>query len=84
MAKNNNTAATLPNDLTPGTDDTDYDVWRTHFGQTSGTYPARAVDSASVAVPEASSLLLMALAAPLLFLRGRRLDSIHTAYCSQE
>jgi hypothetical protein len=31
--KNNNTAATLPNDLTPGTDQSDYNIWRLHFGQ---------------------------------------------------
>jgi hypothetical protein len=34
---NNNTAATLPNDSTPGVDDTDYPIWAGNFGRKLGT-----------------------------------------------
>jgi hypothetical protein len=56
--KFNNTATTLPNDSTPGTNASDYTVWRAHFGQPPGS---GASFGASVAVPEpaASALTLL-------------------------
>ena len=52
--KNNNTAITLPNDSTPGTDNSDYDVWRSHFGQTVGSGVG-----AGAAVPEPTCAVLL-------------------------
>jgi len=55
-----NTSAVLPNDATPGTvDDTDFDVWRAHFGQTSG---GGALFGSATAVPEPAAVFLAALA----------------------
>jgi hypothetical protein len=53
--KNDNTAFTLPNDSTTGTDQTDYAVWRAHFGQTAGSGASANVNAT---VPEPSALLL--------------------------
>lgn len=45
--KNNNTAITLPNDLTPGTvSQADYDVWRAHFGHPYGSGWGASVNTA--------------------------------------
>lgn len=56
---NNNSATTLPNDLTAGVTAADYDVWRAHFGQTavSGMF-ANSYSSA----PEPTTLMLLTLA----------------------
>jgi T5SS/PEP-CTERM-associated repeat protein len=56
----------------------DYAVWRANFGQTAGSGSALGAAGSTAVVPEPSALLLCAFAAPLLFLRGRRLDSIQT------
>jgi hypothetical protein len=58
--KHNNTAVTLPNDSTPGTDPSDYNVWRSHFGQTAGSGSGA---SANAAVPEPATLVLLMFAA---------------------
>jgi PEP-CTERM motif len=51
----------LLNDATPGTvSAADYDVWRAHFGQTAGSASGA---SATTAVPEPSTLLLLTIAA---------------------
>jgi hypothetical protein len=66
----------LANDTTPGVQPSDYDVWRSHFGQMAGG-GSSAVGSASAnsAVPEPASLMLLVLAAlaltPNLFRRDR-------------
>jgi hypothetical protein len=45
-------------------DNGDYNVWRLHFGQTAGSGAALpSAESLSAAVPEASTLVLMILAA---------------------
>jgi hypothetical protein len=60
-----NTSVTLPNDVTPGVvDDSDYTVWRSHFGSSlsgSGTSLGELA-----AVPEPSTLLSLAIVALLL------------------
>ena len=58
--KSNNTATTLPNDSTSGTDQSDYDVWRSHFGQTAGN-GAGAI--ANAAIPEPATFVLLMFAA---------------------
>ena len=55
--KYNNTATTLPNDLTSGTDDSDFTVWRSHFGQPAGS---GAASDTNTAVPEPTTLVLLA------------------------
>jgi len=55
----NNTAVTLPNDLTPGTNPSDYTTWHTHFGQTTAS--ASAVDGPS-AIPEPATALIVLIA----------------------
>jgi hypothetical protein len=60
--ENNNTATTLPNDSTAGTNDSDYIVWRAHFGQTAGSGSgagARAATDSLNGVPEPHCLLLL-------------------------
>jgi hypothetical protein len=60
--KNNNTAVTLPNDSTPGTDPSDYAVWRAHFGQTAGSGSgsgATGSASASAGVPEPATAMIL-------------------------
>jgi hypothetical protein len=44
----------LQNDSTPGTDASDYDVWRAHFGNTSGS----GASLGGGAVPEPAVALL--------------------------
>jgi hypothetical protein len=66
--KYNNTATTLANDATPGTNDADYDVWRAHFGQTPGS---GAQASANAAVPEPTILLQLSSAMLVMSLRRR-------------
>jgi hypothetical protein len=61
--KNNNTAVTLPNDATPGTDNTDYDTWRNNFGQTAGSGSG---ELANTAVPEPVSWMFALVVATLL------------------
>jgi hypothetical protein len=61
--KVNDTPVTLPNDSTPGTDPSDYDVWRTNFGMSAGS-------SSSTAVPEPTTALLFL--AGILALGSRR------------
>jgi hypothetical protein len=59
-----NTFVTLPNDVTPGfVDDSDYTVWRSHFGAPSG---GSGVSSDLANVPEPSAILSVALLAVLL------------------
>jgi hypothetical protein len=58
--KYNNTATTLPNDSTPGTNQSDYDVWRAHFGQTAGSGSNSDGTSSPAAVPEPSTVLIFA------------------------
>jgi hypothetical protein len=60
----NNTSATLPNDVTPGSvDDSDFAVWRSHFGTSlSGS----GVGSNLSTVPEPSAAFSLALVAVLL------------------
>jgi hypothetical protein len=67
--KHNNTAVTLPNDSTPGTDPSDYNVWRAHFGQTAGSGVGT---SANAAVPEPTTLVLLIFAAIGWYFRRRR------------
>jgi hypothetical protein len=58
---NTNTSAILPNDITSGTvDESDYSVWREHFGQTLGA-AATGISSAA-AVPEPTGMLLTLIA----------------------
>ena len=74
--KNNNTATTLPNDLSPGTDDADYLVWRAHFGQSSGNISgARAIQTASAAVPEPTSQLMCLIGVLAIVVRRRAVVS---------
>jgi hypothetical protein len=62
--KANNTSVTLPNDVTPGVvDDTDFNVWRSHFGMTLG---GGTVASAMSAVPEPSTVFSVVFAALLI------------------
>jgi hypothetical protein len=61
--KNNNTAVTLPNDATPGTDNTDYDTWRAQFGQTAGSGSG---ELANTAVPEPASYMFAVVVVMLL------------------
>ena len=67
--KNNNTAVTLPNDATPGTSPADYTVWRSHFGQPSGSGSGA---SANAAVPEPATFLLQMFGVAGWCLRRRR------------
>jgi hypothetical protein len=67
--KYNNTATTLPNDSTPGTDSSDYNVWRSHFGQTAGSGTGAI---ANAAVPEPAMSVLLMFAAAGWCLRRRR------------
>jgi Glycosyl hydrolase family 30 beta sandwich domain len=54
-------ATALPNDPTPGSvDDTDFDYWRAHFGETIGGGSGSL--ATGVAVPEPSSLALLCMA----------------------
>jgi hypothetical protein len=54
-------SVTLPNDSTPGmVTSADYDVWRAHFGQTSGTGMS-ATSLTQNSVPEPSSAFLLGL-----------------------
>jgi hypothetical protein len=58
--KYNNMATTLPNDSTPGTDASDYDVWRAHFGQPQGSGSgSNTAFSATVPEPTTGLLLLI-------------------------
>jgi hypothetical protein len=68
--KYNNTATTLPNDSTPGTDAGDYTVWRAHFGQPPGSGSS---DLLGAAVPEPMSggLFVFAIIAALAVRRHR-------------
>ena len=66
--KNNNTAITLPNDATPGTDQSDYTVWRAHFGQSGGS-GAGANTNAAVPEPAAAIMLMVAVAVACLLRR---------------
>jgi hypothetical protein len=50
-----NTPFTLPNDSTPRTDASDFDVWRAHFGQAAGS---GAGTVANIAVPEPPILVM--------------------------
>jgi uncharacterized protein YjbI with pentapeptide repeats len=73
--KNQNTMNLLPNDPTGGTIGVaQYNTWRADFGHTAGSGSGA---YANAAVSEPSTMLLFALTAPLLSLRGRRVDSIH-------
>jgi hypothetical protein len=66
--KFNNTATTLANDSTSGTNAADYDVWRARFGQSSGSGTG-----AVSAVPEPEPITSVFLvAAAWYFRRGRR------------
>ncbi len=67
--KYNNTSTTLPNDSTPGTDPSDYEVWRTHFGQPPGSGSGATANSA---VPEPGTLVLLTFAAVVRCLRRCR------------
>jgi len=67
--KYNNTATTLPNDSTPGTDSSDYTVWRADFGQTPGR---GAGVVANATVPEPTTLILLLIAAATWCLRRGR------------
>jgi hypothetical protein len=58
--KHNNTSTTLPNDSTPGTDPSDFNVWRAHFSQTAG---GGAGAAGSAAVPEPGTFVLLLTAA---------------------
>ena len=71
---NLNTSVTLPNDSTPGVDESDYNVWRDHFGETTG---GGASAGTFVPVPEPNTALGLMVAAPLLTLARatRRLRS---------
>jgi hypothetical protein len=60
----------LPNDDTAGVGQDDYTRWRLHFGQTSGA----GATVSGAAVPEPSTLVLLALAATFMA-RSRRLRS---------
>jgi autotransporter-associated beta strand protein len=56
-------STTLPNDPTPGTVTlTDYDVWKTNFGDTSGAAGGSSGIAESNAVPESDAFVLMLLA----------------------
>jgi hypothetical protein len=46
----------------------DYDIWRAHFGQTSGS---GATASTNAAVPEPAALFLLLVGMPALFCRRR-------------
>lgn len=71
--KNNNTDVTLPNDSTSGTDDSDYPVWRSHFGQPSGNGMSLAsTESRSAAVPEPASTFLLVIGLVAGIRRGSR------------
>jgi T5SS/PEP-CTERM-associated repeat protein len=59
----------LQNDATPGVQSNDYDVWRAHFGQTSGSGSGA---SANVAVPEPATLMVLVIAAAGVCSRRRR------------
>lgn len=65
----NNTAVTLANDSTPGTNPTDYDVWRGRFGQMAGSGLGV---SSNAAVPEPDACVLLMFAAAGSCLRRRR------------
>jgi hypothetical protein len=54
--KYTNTATTLPNDSTLGTDESDYGVWRAHFGQPTGS---GASAPAIASVPEPTTLIML-------------------------
>jgi hypothetical protein len=59
--KYNGTTHTLPNDPTGGTiGTTQYNDWRTHFGQSAGSGSSTV---ANVAVPEPTTLVLLMFAA---------------------
>ncbi|HVT27160.1 MAG TPA: choice-of-anchor tandem repeat GloVer-containing protein [Lacipirellulaceae bacterium] len=60
--KYNNTAMTLPNDSTPGTDVSDYDVWQVHFGQIAGSGSGSSLESTTAGVPESTSTALLFIA----------------------
>ena len=66
--KSNNTAITLLNDSTPGTDQSDYTVWRAHFGQTGGSGPG---SNANAAVPEPTTIILSLMGTLALLSRRR-------------
>jgi hypothetical protein len=67
--KYNNTSTTLPNDATPGTNASDYTVWRAHFGQPPGSGSGT---SANAAVPEPATLVMLMFAVAVQGLRRRR------------
>jgi sulfatase modifying factor 1 len=61
-------SVTLPNDLTPGTVmPTDYDVWRSHFGQTPGAGSSEGLNLSSIPEPGCLSLIALATVAFLCF-----------------
>jgi len=65
----------LLNDPTPGVvDDTDFDYWRAHFGDTagSGSGAAAGLSSSVAGVPEPTSLAMLLLAGPVLLPAMRR------------
>jgi probable HAF family extracellular repeat protein len=59
--KFNNTATTLPNDSTPGTDDTDYAVWRSTFGSTQSGRGGGTIAAGNL-VPEPPTITVLLLA----------------------
>jgi hypothetical protein len=72
--KYNNTSTTLPNDSTPGTDASDFTVWRSHFGQMAGSGVG-----ASAAVPEPTTLVLLLMGALGLFFDRHRISYVRVS-----
>jgi hypothetical protein len=62
-------ATALANDDSPGVGQDDYDVWRSHFGETKDSGSAA---TAHEAVPEPTSLIVLALSSIALPFRRRR------------
>lgn len=67
-----NQSVTLPNDSTPGTvSPADYDVWRSHFGQTPSGSGSGSLLQTSVPEPRASLLCLIGLISLIYFQSSR-------------